>query len=124
MKYFCVPVVLFIFISCNRSNTLFKQIPSSQSGITFNNVITENDSMNPLDMEFLYNGGGVAVGDFNRDGLPDLYFTASQLPNKLYLNKGNFSFTDITEEAHVTGENRWCNAASVVDINNDGWPDI
>ena len=75
-------------------------------------------------MEFLYNGGGVAVGDFNNDGLPDLYFTASQSPNKLYLNKGNFNFKDITEEARVTGDNRWCNAASVVDINNDGWPDI
>ncbi len=75
-------------------------------------------------MEFLYNGGGVAVGDFNRDGLPDLYFTASQVSNKMYLNEGDFVFKDVTEEAHVTGEKRWCNAASVVDINNDGWPDI
>jgi len=124
MKYFSLPLLAFVFISCNLSNTLFRQIPSSESGITFSNIVTENDSINPLDMEFLYNGGGVAVGDFNRDGLPDLYFTASQLPNKLYLNKGNFNFKDITEEAHVGGENRWCNAASVVDINNDGWPDI
>src|SRR5882757_164306 len=120
MKYFSLPLLAFIFISCNQSNTLFRQIPSSESGITFSNIITENDSINPLDMEFLYNGGGVAVGDFNKDGLPDLYFTASQSPNKMYLNLGDFKFKDITEEAHVNGENRWCNAASVVDINNDG----
>ncbi|MEP6947891.1 MAG: VCBS repeat-containing protein [Ginsengibacter sp.] len=75
-------------------------------------------------MEFLYNGGGVAVGDFNNDGLPDLYFTASTTSNKLYLNKGNLAFEDITEKAGVTGEGRWSNAASVVDINNDGLADI
>jgi len=106
------------------SSTLFKKIPSSHSGISFNNKIVENDSINPLDLEFLYNGGGVAVGDFNRDGLPDLYFTASETSNKLYLNKGGLSFKDITSEAKVTGENEWANAASVVDINNDGWEDI
>ena len=103
---------------------MFAMIDPSRSGITFNNLVTENDSINPFDMEFLYNGGGVAIGDFNNDSLPDIYFTASQVSNKLYLNKGNFSFRDITEEANVTGEGRWCNAASVVDINNDGWQDI
>ncbi|MCY7422713.1 MAG: VCBS repeat-containing protein [Chitinophagaceae bacterium] len=94
------------------------------TNIHFNNQITESDSINPLDMEFLYNGGGVAVGDFNKDGLPDLYFTASQVSNKMYLNKGKLAFEEITEKAGVTGEGRWSNAASVVDINNDGWPDI
>jgi hypothetical protein len=67
--------------------------------ITFANQITESDSINPLDMEFLYNGGGVAVGDFNRDSLPDLYFTASQVENRLYLNKGALSFEDVTTAA-------------------------
>ena len=110
--------------SCNTIPTLFKQISSSHSGITFNNSITENDSINPLDLEFLYNGGGVAVGDFNNDGLSDLYFTASTTSNKLYLNKGNLSFTDITEKAGVAGADRWSNAASVIDINNDGLADI
>lgn len=75
-------------------------------------------------MDYLYNGGGVAVGDFNNDGLPDLYFTASTTSNKLYLNKGHLSFRDVTDEAGVGGEGRWCNAASVVDINNDGLLDI
>ncbi len=103
---------------------MFKKIAPSHSGIHFSNTITESDSTNPLDMEFLYNGGGVAVGDFNRDSLPDLYFTASQVENKLYLNKGSLSFKDVTTAAGVGGNGRWCNAASVVDINNDGWQDI
>jgi hypothetical protein len=113
-----------LFIACNSHPTLFKKIPSSESGILFNNRVTENDSINPLDMQYIYNGGGVAVGDFNNDGLPDLYFTASTSSNKLYLNKGHLTFEDITQKAGVTGEGRWSNAASVVDINNDGLADI
>ncbi|MES1216579.1 MAG: VCBS repeat-containing protein, partial [Bacteroidota bacterium] len=114
----------FFFFSCNSSPTLFKKISPDQSGIHFNNVVTENDSINPIDMEFLYNGGGVGVGDFNNDGLPDLYFTASTVSNKLYLNKGGLSFNDITDEAKVNGQGEWFNAVSVVDINNDGLEDI
>ena len=117
-------LIVILFVACNNHPTLFKKITASQSGITFNNTIAENDSINPIDLEFLYNGGGVAVGDFNKDGLPDLYFTASITSNKLYLNKGGLAFEDITEKAGVAGEGRWSNAASVVDINNDGWPDI
>jgi len=118
-------VILSIIIAaCKSTPTLFKQISSEQSGITFSNDIVEKDSLNPIDLEFLYNGGGVAVGDFNKDGLPDLYFTASTSSNKLYLNKDNLSFIDVTEKAGVTGEGKWSNASSVVDINNDGLPDI
>ena len=119
-------LVLFL-TGCAQKKTvskLFNKIPSAQSNIHFNNVIVENDSLNPIDMEFLYNGGGIAVGDFNRDGLADLYFTASTTSNKLYLNKGNLVFQDITKVANVSGEDKWCNAASVVDINSDGLPDI
>lgn len=111
-------------ISCNRQHSLFVKLSSSHTGINFNNKITENDSLNPIDLEFIYNGGGVAVGDFNNDGLPDLYFTASTTSNKLYLNKGNLKFDDITSIAKVEGNGEWCNAASVVDINNDGLEDI
>lgn len=116
--------IAFIFSACNNHHTLFKQLSSAETGITFNNTIVENDSINPLDLEFLYNGGGVAVGDFNKDSLPDLYFTASVTSNKLYLNKGKLTFTDVTEKAGVNGAGRWCNAASVVDVNNDGYDDI
>jgi len=120
---FIISLLAVIITSCGRS-TLFEKIGSDKSGIHFNNTIVENDSINPLDMEFLYNGGGVAVGDFNKDGLPDLYFTASTVSNKLYLNKGNLKFEDVTDKAGVNGEGRWCNAASVVDVNNDGLDDI
>ncbi len=124
MRCIVIIAVIFHLSSCAKPDALLKKISSSHSNIHFNNEITESDSINPLDMEFLYNGGGVAVGDFNKDGLPDLYFTASQVSNKMYLNKGKFVFEDVTEKASVTGEGRWSNAASVVDINNDGWPDI
>lgn len=115
---------IYLFSACTKTEPLFKKISASQSKITFNNLINETDSINPIDLEFLYNGGGVAVGDFNNDGLPDLYFTASIASNQLYLNKGNLTFEEITQKAGVTGEGRWSNAASVVDINNDGWLDI
>jgi enediyne biosynthesis protein E4 len=115
-----------ILASCrdHSKNTLFHKLPSDRTGIHFDNRIVENDSINPIDLEFLYNGGGIGVADFNRDGLPDLYFTGSQVSNKLFLNRGNLRFEDITERAGVTGEGRWCTGVSVVDINNDGWPDI
>ena len=124
----CIIGILFMSLlmaACGHGNpTLFHKLNASYTGIYFDNRIVENDSINPLDLEFLYNGGGVAVGDFNNDGRPDLYFTGSLVSNKLYLNKGGLQFTDITAAAGVTGNNEWCNGASVVDINNDGWPDI
>jgi hypothetical protein len=119
--------ILFIFLvmhSCRQEKTLFHQIRASRSGIYFNNQITENDTLNALDMVNLYNGGGIGIGDFNNDGLPDIYFAGSIVPCKLYLNKGRFKFRDITDEAKVAGEGRWCSGVSVVDINNDGWLDI
>jgi len=120
----CIPAFLICFCSCKSAPSLFRKISSGETGIQFANTITENDSINPIDMEFLYNGGGVGVGDFNNDGLPDLYFTASTSSNKLYLNKGNLSFTDVTDESKVNGDGEWFNAVSVVDINNDGLQDI
>src|SRR4030042_434275 len=73
-----------------------------------------------LDVENLYNGGGVGIGDFNRDGLPDVYFAGNMVPCRLYLNRGAFDFHDVTDPAGVTGEGRWCRGVAVVDINNDG----
>lgn len=115
---------LTLFSSCNSDNSLFTALPSSTTGIEFQNTIVETDSVNVLDFENVYNGGGVGVGDFNNDSLPDLYFTGNLVPSKLYLNKGKFRFTDITAQAKVEGEGRWCRGATVVDINNDGWLDI
>src|SRR5665647_867218 len=122
--------LLFFFsilsiISCHQQKkTLFKQISSGESGIHFNNKIIENDSLNPIDVTNIYNGGGVGIGDFNNDGLQDIYFTGNVVSNKLYLNKGKLKFEDVTKEAGVDGEGRWCRGVSVVDINNDGWMDI
>ena len=100
-----VSCVICLF-SCKKP-TLFQQISSSHSGITFNNTIAENDSINPLDIVNIYNGGGVGIGDFNNDGLQDIYFTGNRVSNKLYINKGDFKFEDVTEKAGVGGMGRW-----------------
>src|SRR5664279_3297244 len=110
--------------SCHHKHTLFEEISSSHSGITFNNKITENDSINPMDVVNIYNGGGIGIGDFNNDGLQDIYFGGNMVPGKLYMNKGNFEFEDITDIAGVGGLGRWERGISVVDINNDGLMDI
>lgn len=104
--------------------SLFQKISSSRSGITFNNAITTNDSINPLDVVNIYNGGGVGIGDFNNDGKQDIFFTGNMAPCKLYLNKGDFKFEDITDAAGVSGKGRWARGVAVVDINNDNLPDI
>lgn len=112
-------------IGCKDKDTkLFREIKSGYSGIHFNNTIVDNDSFNVLDVENIYNGGGVGIADFNNDGLQDIYFTGNAVSNKLYLNKGDFKFSDITSDAGVTGEGRWCRGVSIIDINNDGLMDI
>jgi len=112
-----------LFASCKKK-TLFDRVPSSHSRILFANTITETDSLNPIDVVNIYNGGGAGVGDFNNDGLQDLYFTGNQVSSKLYLNKGELEFEDVTGEAGVEGMGRWARGASIVDINNDGLLDI
>ena len=123
VSFLLISSFLLLSLSCKKS-TLFEQISSSHSGIKFNNLITESDSVNPLDLVNIYNGGGVGAGDFNGDGLIDLYFTGNMVSNRLYLNKGDFKFEDITEKAGVNGIGRWARGVSIVDINNDGLPDI
>ncbi|GAB3698527.1 VCBS repeat-containing protein [Spirosoma flavus] len=107
---------------------LFRRLPSSQTGITFNNRIQESDSVNILRFEYLYNGGGVGIGDFNNDGWQDIFFTGNQVSSRLYLSKGKddespLSFEDVTESAGVT-THAWCTGVTVVDLNQDGWQDI
>src|SRR4051794_25554856 len=96
-------IAIFFVAGCSGKKTLFELIPSQHSGIHFNNLIPDNDSINILNLQNVYNGGGIGVGDFNRDGLPDLYFTGNEVSNKLYLNKGGFVFSDITDAAGVGG---------------------
>ena len=125
-KVLFISAAVLLLCGCKHTvqNTLFTSLPSGYTGVDFSNQVTENDSINPIDMEYLYNGGGVATGDFNRDGKPDLFFTGSQVSNRLYLNLGDYKFEDVTNKAGLSSEGRWSNSASVVDINNDGWPDI
>jgi hypothetical protein len=124
---------IFFLLSCNEnakqaqsiSVPVFKKILSSQSGISFNNFVDENYKKNYFDkFAYVYNGGGVAIGDFNNDGLQDIYFTGNDVPNKLYLNQEGFKFKDITQSAGVDGGKGWDNGVTVVDINNDGLQDI
>lgn len=110
-------------IGCTQK-TMMELVPSNHSGVNFSNVINDNDTLNVLDIENIYNGGGVGIADFNRDGLRDIYFTGNTVSNKLYLNRGDFIFDDETIVSGVDGKGRWCRGVSVVDINNDGWMDI
>jgi hypothetical protein len=110
--------------SCRTEPLMFQEIKSSHSGIHFINTIIENDSINQLDNGNVFNGGGVGIGDFNNDGLSDIFFTGNLVSCKLYLNEGDFSFNDVTEISGVTGEGKWCRGVAVVDINNDGLQDI
>jgi enediyne biosynthesis protein E4 len=111
--------------SCRQKETLFMQMPASGTGIGFENKLEERDGFGILYYIYYYNGGGVATGDINNDGLPDIYFTANNPSgNKLYLNKGNFKFEDITEVAGVPGNSDWCTGVTMADVNADGWLDI
>lgn len=120
----CVFVLVITFTGCKaKRNTLFSKLSSSESGVHFNNEIHDTDSTNSLINEFGYMGGGVGIGDFNNDGLKDIVFTANQASCRIYINKGNNKFEDITEKAGLT-TSVWATGVSIVDINNDGYDDI
>jgi hypothetical protein len=120
-------LLLEFLFSCSKSNdqqTLFQKIAKDDHGIDFENTITENDTLNILSLEYIYNGGGVAIADFNNDGLSDVFFTGNMVPNKLYLNKGDFKFQDVSESAGIGAKEKWKSAVAIADINGDGWKDI
>jgi enediyne biosynthesis protein E4 len=108
----------------NADGTRFKKLDTSVCGVSFSNLIKEDYIYNVLNFEYLYNGGGVAIGDINNDNLPDLYFTGTFVPNKLYLNKGNMVFEDITESAGVAAAEGFKTGVTMADVNNDGYLDI
>src|SRR5881398_719262 len=120
-------VLIMAVMSCGRPSAgdrpLFRLLSPAQTGVTFANTIATTDSVNVQTDVYLYNGGGVAVGDIDNDGLPDIFFAGNMVSSRLYLNKGNMRFEDITASAGVN-TNRWATGATMVDINNDGYLDI
>lgn len=107
-----------------QDSTLFTRLVPGLTGVEFSNRLTETNELNIITYEYFFNGGGVAIGDINNDGLPDLYFSGNMVPNRLYLNKGEMVFEDITGKAGVACEKGWKTGVSMVDINGDGWLDI
>lgn len=113
---------IIVFLNSCNNNKLFKL--KNATGIQFNNKLSSTPSLNILTYLYYYNGAGVASGDFNNDGLIDLYFTGNQVQDKLYLNKGNFQFEDITQKAGIDNSDGWTSGITLVDINNDGLLDL
>nr|WP_255742362.1 VCBS repeat-containing protein [Belliella calami] len=115
-----------MIFACNTKqpkDTLFQLLPSARTGVDFNNFIEINEEFNILDFDYIYNGGGIAVGDFNNDGLPDLFFTGNKTSSRLYINQGNLNFKDVSEASNVT-TSHWAEGVTLVDINHDGLLDI
>jgi len=119
-------ILILHSFSCGEP-ALFRLLSDTDTGVDFANKIEENEEFNIEKCIYWYNGGGVAIGDINNDGKPDIYFTANQQSNKLYKNQGEFNFEDITESAGVAGDigaSHWSTGVTMVDINSDGWLDI
>jgi len=122
---FIFVLLLFSSPSCkNNKGKLLTSLSHRRTGIDFRNMIKDSEAFNVLDYPYFYNGGGVAAGDINNDGLPDLFFSGNLTGSKLYLNNGNFRFEDITQRANINCGDKWCTGVTMADINGDGFLDI
>ncbi len=124
--------IIFLETGCKGNETkdqpsidpVFEKVPALLSGISFDNAVEEKHETSYESFAYIYNGGGVATGDFNNDGLIDIYFTGNEVPNKLYINEGNMKFKDVTATAGVDASIGWKNGVTLVDINHDGFLDM
>jgi hypothetical protein len=124
-RSFIVLVVLTpLCLWCQPSAKLFQKLKPESTGIYFRNDISENDNFNSVNFIYTYNGGGVAIGDLNNDGLPDIVLSANQKGPKVYLNLGHMKFKDITKESGLSGYKGWFTGVNIVDVDGDGWNDI
>ena len=126
LRIICVILAPLIVFSCSKKNEqkLFEEQLAETTGIDFENKVIQDQENHVLNYPYYFNGGGVAVGDINNDGLEDVYFSGNSVPNRLYLNKGNFQFEDITEKAGVKAAEGWKTGVIMADVNQDGWLDI
>lgn len=113
-----------LFAQCSRGDQLFELRSPAKSGVDFSNDLLPDQDISILDYLYYYNGGGIAIGDINNDSLPDLFFSANQGPNQLYLNKGDLEFENVSEAAGVLGKSSWNTGSVMADVNGDGWLDI
>ena len=121
----CFIILGLLFFSCEQKpKTLFSKLTASETGVDFKNTLTETHKYNYFTYPYMYLGGGVSTGDINNDGLEDIFFTGNMVENKLYLNKGNLQFENISETSGITGDSRWYSGTTFVDINQDGYLDI
>ena len=130
-KYTFLLLIVLLIVACKKENqitvtadTVFTKLDSKTSNIEFQNTLTETDSVNYFTFTSIYMGGGISVGDINNDGLKDLFFTGNQVENKLYLNKGELKFEDITSIANIGGSSKWYTGTTMADVNGDGFLDI
>ena len=124
MRYRSIILLTLCLVSCNNFDSRFEKKLSDHTGISFNNLLSYTEDFNPYTYRNFFNGGGVALGDINNDGLIDIYFTGNIVDNALYLNKGNWKFDDITDFAGVSCKDNWSTGATFVDINQDGLLDL
>jgi hypothetical protein len=110
-------------LACSKSPR-FTLLKPEDTGIEFSNTITESDSFHVMSYEYIYNGAGVGIGDLNNDGLQDIIFAGNQVSSKVYLNMGDFKFRDITDQFKGLSNDQWYSGVTIVDINNDRWPDL
>ena len=124
IRSYAIPLLLLLMVSCKKEGGLFGNPRPEDTGVDFANTLTPKEGLGILDYLYFYNGGGVAIGDIDGDGLPDIFFSGNQVPNRLYRNKGNLQFEDISEKAGIGGKSSWNTGSTMADVNGDGFLDI